>query len=486
MSTIELFPTPSQAPSIHAPSRLPGADDASTKALIHVLKDNHEKWHIFFNNVSRFHNHVAHHVLAIWALGANKDLIEAAYTFDIPFQKPVLEPTERITDVNFKDHLGDDSYHISYMNFFEKKIVENGVSQVLEEFVFSRGANITDGAAQDTQPVMLARFFAMLVHPLLHIGNGLEFGLPGMVVEGLALAAVHHGSDAHLLPASLFEESVAGLDALSAKILVLDNPPSARSRHQATKEVHAFDIIARIMKDKEFSSLPDPDMFKAIKDPKHSATIVAYANQWTLDIEGPEDVRRKIEELQWMNSLIYAVSGYNAKEKEFFADFYLMHLVTSSLFLPSFVAYLTPASQKVLIRGYFTISLAWFIARRPRSFDLDVTEFFEADVATPQARPSLSFNPPTWALVPGPSSANPWFPIIQDAIMHADDHVCKLQRAFVHFGEIYGMREAGGFAGTELRGAGGIDGSLFLRAAALTAKTTGRDFKDGEFQVWDR
>lgn len=68
------------------------------------------------------------------------------------------------------------------MNFFKDKIVEKGVSQVLEDFIFSRGANIADGAAQ--QPVMLARFFAMLMHPLLHIGNGLEFGLPGMVIEG--------------------------------------------------------------------------------------------------------------------------------------------------------------------------------------------------------------------------------------------------------------------------------------------------------------
>ncbi len=54
MATLELFPAPSHAPSLHAPSRLPGADDASTKALLDVLKDNHERWHIFFNDMG-FH-----------------------------------------------------------------------------------------------------------------------------------------------------------------------------------------------------------------------------------------------------------------------------------------------------------------------------------------------------------------------------------------------------------------------------------------------
>lgn len=59
------------------------------------------------------------------------------------------------------------------------------------------------------------------------------------------------------------------LNALSAKVertLVLNNATSQ------AKEVHAFDIIARIIEDKAFISPPDPDVFKAIKVPKYSAT----------------------------------------------------------------------------------------------------------------------------------------------------------------------------------------------------------------------
>ncbi|KAF8915039.1 hypothetical protein CPB85DRAFT_1218283 [Mucidula mucida] len=485
MATLDLFPAPSQPPSLHSPSRLPGAGIASTKALLDVLKDNHEKWHIFFNDM-RFHNHVSHHVLAIWALGANKDLIQAAYKYDIPIQKPAIKPPGVINELNFNDHLGVEEYYIAYVDFFKAKIAEEGVSQVLETYVFARSANIIDGAPQNKQPLMLARLFDGAAHPMIHVGYGLEFGLPGMVVEGLAQAAVHEARDAPFYPASLFDsESVSALNGLASKLdthLVLDGP-------KPKKEVHLFDIMARILKDDRFKD-PPADMQEFFTETKkaNSSAIVEYANQWTLNLEEPGDVHRKIEQLQWMNTLIYGVSGFNAPEKEFFADFFLMHLVTSSLFLPSIVAYLTPASQKLFLRGYLTISLAFWVSRRPRSFNLDnIAKFFSADLVMPK-QPSLTFESPTWALVPGTATANQWFPIIQDAILHQDDHLCKIQRAFMHFAERYGTRESGleDFAGTELAGANVIDGSLFIRAAGLTAKAMGRVISENDGLGWDR
>ncbi len=73
------------------------------------------------------------------------------------------------------------------MDFFKAKIAEEGVSQVLETYVFARSANIIDGAPQNKQPLMLARLFDGAAHPMIHVGYGLEFGLPGMVVEGTTL-----------------------------------------------------------------------------------------------------------------------------------------------------------------------------------------------------------------------------------------------------------------------------------------------------------
>lgn len=46
-----LFPLPSEAPSSRAPVRLPGVTRLSSDALVKTLKNNHVKWHAFFNDM---------------------------------------------------------------------------------------------------------------------------------------------------------------------------------------------------------------------------------------------------------------------------------------------------------------------------------------------------------------------------------------------------------------------------------------------------
>ena len=150
-------------------------------------------------HLTRFLSHIPHHHLAIWALGANDTLIDAAYKHDIPIQRPAIEPTVPVTETNFVDHLGDEKYvsrsfvfvaHIynhfyrfysAYLDFFKNQVAEKGTPRVLEEWVFSREVNISSG---EKQPKMLARLLDALVHSMIHLGYGLEFGLPGMVIEG--------------------------------------------------------------------------------------------------------------------------------------------------------------------------------------------------------------------------------------------------------------------------------------------------------------
>ena len=89
-----LFHAPPLPPSSLSPRIFPGANQASTEALIKALSDNHVSWHIF--NYKGFHkyamhrnipisvfdltrSHAAHHILAIWALGSPAPVVEAAY-----------------------------------------------------------------------------------------------------------------------------------------------------------------------------------------------------------------------------------------------------------------------------------------------------------------------------------------------------------------------------------------------------------------------
>ena len=133
--------------------------------------------------------------------------------------------------------------------------------------------------------------------------------------------------------------------------------------------------------------------------------------------------------------------------------------------------------------------MIWWVARgRP---ELNIKAFYEETSAHPLPfgpRPTphkdaLSSDDPK-AVAP-----NPWFPIVENAIVHPDEHFVKAQRAFVHYSTLYGSREAGlaDFKKTELVDADKLDGTLFIRAAALTEKRLGR-VKEGEEArpFWDR
>ncbi len=77
-------------------------------------------------------------------------------------------------------------YFGAYMTFFKEKLSENGTASVLEEFVFSESANVNVTTNGNQQPAMLNRFMDGLIHPLIHTAYGLEFGLPGIVIEGMS------------------------------------------------------------------------------------------------------------------------------------------------------------------------------------------------------------------------------------------------------------------------------------------------------------
>lgn len=74
-------------------------------------------------------------------------------------------------------------FYTTYLEYFRKALREKDITEVLEEYLFSAKANV-GGAGIEGEPKMLVRFFSALVHPLIHTGNGLEFGLLGLVAEG--------------------------------------------------------------------------------------------------------------------------------------------------------------------------------------------------------------------------------------------------------------------------------------------------------------
>jgi len=125
-------------------------------------------------------------MLAIYALGANGKLLREGYKNDEGYQRPIGKSPVPISDGNFADHLGDERYYQAYLEFFSNQLVTRGVDKTLEDYLYSKGANFNDQAEADgsLQPEMFGRFMSGLMHPLIHVGYGLEFGLLGILAEG--------------------------------------------------------------------------------------------------------------------------------------------------------------------------------------------------------------------------------------------------------------------------------------------------------------
>ncbi|TFK31868.1 hypothetical protein BDQ12DRAFT_701405 [Crucibulum laeve] len=480
MSLDELFPSPTSSHATGSPRFWPGSTPTSVKELKTILKDNHERWHIFINAI-KFHNHAAHTVLALWALGADEALLQAVYKDSSAYQCPAFEAPGEITVKNWTDHLGDEKYYQGYLKFFNEEIKTLGGDELLKKYLFAAEANVAIESGPN--PSMLQRYLGGLFHPLIHTGYGFQFNLPGMIVEGLAQTAVHDADTEKLLPASVFKSN-DGVENLTSRLLrgvALNNPTDEHK-----DDVHALTILSRVYADdrlgKKFAG-QDIRMFpETIQN--YGEIIKEYTDQWTFHGK-LEDL---VEQLVWVNVVIYAIGGWEGVGKPLNADFFFMHLVTSSSFLSSIVPQVSSVDAERLLRGYLATSLAWYIGRgRPA---LDIAGFYEHTKLRPT--PPGPLPTPSEGTHPSPSSPiavtpNPWLAILQTTIIHPDDHLPKLQRALSHYAELYGTRASGSFSNTELKGVDKLDGTLFIRAAIMTTNRLGW-VREGEppLEHWDR
>lgn len=111
---------------------------------------------IFYKEyVLTYVDHIVHHVLSIYALGASPEEIKAAYRRNSSYQRPVLptkiDVVESLSDKGgFKAALGKEDNYPNFLAFFQTEIEAKGVGAVLNEYLF---------AGDDVAESMLARLF---------------------------------------------------------------------------------------------------------------------------------------------------------------------------------------------------------------------------------------------------------------------------------------------------------------------------------------
>ncbi|KAF7374148.1 hypothetical protein MSAN_00296200 [Mycena sanguinolenta] len=198
---------------------------------------------------------------------------------------------------------------------------------------------------------------------------------------------------------------------------------------------HAFSILARIQREDRFSNVVPNFKFDDIHV-QYGEEIHRYAPEWIVEGMDSKEVA-EVKELNFLDVMIYAMGG--------------MHLVTSSITMSSYMASISsPTSKSILLRAYFSRSLAYWISRGGPI--LNVRSFFASAMAPtipgPMPTPYASAFPKPGA--PGALTPNPWLQIIQSALVHPDDHLGKFQSTLAYYGALYGGVTAGEFKGTEI------------------------------------
>ncbi|KAI9778526.1 MAG: hypothetical protein M1839_008057 [Geoglossum umbratile] len=271
--------TPSEAGMFH----VPGITAESAAKASEVLQKNHEENHIFFND-EQFHNHIVHHILTIYALGASPEAIQTHYDDNKTYQRRPDPVHQNVVDElgnyeNRKKYLGKEQYSSDFQVFFQREIERLGWEETLLEYAFKGDEGADDilvrlfmGSHYPGHRVLLAakRYLGFL-HPIIHLGFGVEFKQPAIIAQALAQAAVH---DNWLEPFFHDAEKAA--------------KPSTKTLVELLDEIRADRKLSTAAHWEDGNKIRDGILKRAPEE------MMGYAIQWSA---GPEELENKTAEM---------------------------------------------------------------------------------------------------------------------------------------------------------------------------------------------
>ncbi|KIX05633.1 uncharacterized protein Z518_03605 [Rhinocladiella mackenziei CBS 650.93] len=359
--------------------------DTAAQEASHLLNKNHETYHAYFH-LAGMHNHILHHLFAIYALGASPEDLRAAYSRNADYQKikrdvKVPDLIQKLADPEcFRQSLGQPVLYEDFLQFFKTEVAARGVERTLSSFVFAG-----DERADD----MLARMFGGLLHPIIHLGYGLEFKQPLAVAEALASAAIH--------------------DTFMAEICV---PAEAESQKhdKAYPETDMMTLIKQIQDDCDIveSISEDETHNKLMTDlmPRAGKKLIKILAQYTVR---PEQIDDKLSEMAQVDC--YLLGAAQKPDKAIAFDFYMMHCVNLNPFYTVFMQlpWLSAENKCRLLEWKARLDLAVYAScKAPALFPERVTQY-------------------------QPKYPGGWESIFSRAVRYRDDgHTAKLVRAIRH------------------------------------------------------
>ncbi|GAB7350130.1 hypothetical protein MBLNU459_g0803t1 [Dothideomycetes sp. NU459] len=313
------------------------SNDSASKAS-ELLTLNHTLYNTRFNG--GFHNHIAHHILALWSLGATPNELQDMWEYNKIYQAPInektlirsmsiSEPLDLRDPVVFNKCLGNNDYYLEFLTYFQTEVSERGMPAVIKEYVLKGDKRADDifcrmytgqiSHVDFTSSLLTYASILDLCHPIIHLGYAIEYEQPGILAEALASACVHDDWPRHFL---LPTEELAR----SRK----DSP--SKSLLQIFNDLNNDPVIHEAVK--------DDDPFNKIRDGLLSRVgaqeLAPYLSEFRVDLSEPDDLQRKMEDVMYTNA--YALGAMQRPGKLETIDFVLLHNVTLSVFYPAILA----------------------------------------------------------------------------------------------------------------------------------------------------
>ncbi|KAJ6627656.1 hypothetical protein B0H10DRAFT_2161041 [Mycena sp. CBHHK59/15] len=449
-----LRPPPVEPGLIHSPSTPSSAD-----VLQQLLHKDFLTHHCFFNDAG-FHNHLQHHLVAAYDMGAPQELLRIIYADEASILRPLNREGDDITVVNWTTRLGEHKAYASYLAFFSDQISKEGVEETFRKYVLVPEAN-------GNNALMLGRFLGGALHPFLQIGRW-----PQSLPRAL------------LLPFSTCRRPSRDLDSTSKGATLLS----------LLREVYQSEILKPVMP-------YDPDALlserfnKLAEDERRAAEIKRIYTQWPIDTTltgraSDAEFASKSEECLWQATLLLAATSKPNRAPRL--DFLLMHVLTSALCIPSLFKIIPdPVHKAQLLQGYVRSSALFVLTSgRPRidiPLLMSYSQFPLPPLPAPKPELAAALGDPR---VEGES--NPWLAVVQNALHHKDAHVIKAVRTLYYCAQHYGLTAPGAAigardgAGEETHaGAGKMDGTVFIRAAGVLSEALGWVAALGWDAAWD-
>ncbi|KAL8699512.1 MAG: hypothetical protein Q9201_005963 [Fulgogasparrea decipioides] len=374
----------------------------SARETTKLLEENNARYHIFTTTEDDkgvyLHNHIVHHTLTLWALGAKPETIRFHQERNGQYQRQAMViQSNLVEDMSipsvFKRCLGREENFRNFERFFLKEINEKGYGATLQKYLIGG-----DEVAND----MLCRIYHGYVHGLIHIGLGLEFKQPLVLAEGLAQSAVHRDMWYHEYLETAEEKAIKAEEpALPLSTLIdmerinvaIRNCSSVYFHRQTRPGSGRWAMDLEIARD------------GVLKNAK--AELVTLAARYRVS---PPNLKQAVAELT--NTAVYLTAGAQRPPHECAFDFFLLHTITTSINATIFCNEPTfTTAQKCRLLEYtgrcYLMTYAGMGAPEPN---------FEWLLSHPSKLPNQT-----------------WDTLFDRACYHEDDgHMCKMIRVMKH------------------------------------------------------